>query len=93
MQYGKYQYLIFHVKPWANPDEKIPEVTGTATNGGTVSATSATVKEPECIVTVKNKKGITVTTYHVKFDFDIPNDPPVMEQITINGKTYPIEAT
>ena len=57
MQYGKYQYLIFHVKPWANPDEKIPEVTGTATNGGTVSATSATVKEPECIVTVKNKKG------------------------------------
>lgn len=93
MQYGKYQYLIFHVKPWANPDEKIPEVKGTATNGGTVSATSATVKEPECIVTVKNKKGITVTTYHVKFDFDIPNDPPVMEQITINGKTYPINAT
>lgn len=93
MQYGKYQYLIFHVKPWAYTDEKIPEVKGTATNGGTVSATSATVKEPECIVTVKNKIGITVTTYHVKFDFDIPNDPPVMEQITINGKTYPINAT
>ena len=93
MQYGKYQYLIFHVKPWANPDEKIPEVTGIATNGGTVSATSATVKEPECIVTVKNKIGITVTTYHVKFEFDIPNDEPVMEQVTINGKTYPIEAT
>lgn len=93
MQYGKYQYLIFHVKPWANPDEKIPEVTGIATNGGTVSATSATVKEPECIVTVKNKKGITITTYHVKFEFDIPNDEPVMEQVTINGKTYPIEAT
>lgn len=93
MQYGKYQYLIFHVKPWAYTDEKIPGVTGTATNGGTVSATSATVKEPECIVTVKNKIGITVTTYHVKFDFDIPNDPPVMEQITINGKTYPINAT
>ncbi len=93
MQYGKYQYLIFHVKPWESPDEKIPEVRGTATNGGTVSATSATVKEPECIVTVKNKIGITVTTYHVKFDFDIPNDEPVMEQVTINGKTYPIEAT
>ena len=93
MQYGKYQYLIFHVKPWANPDEKILGVTGTATNGGTVSATSATVKEPECIVTVKNKIGITVTTYHVKFEFDIPNDEPVMEQVTINDKTYPIEAT
>lgn len=92
-QYGKYQYLIFHVKPWENPDEKIPEVTGTATNEGTVSATSATVKEPECIVTVKNKIGITVTTYHVKFEFDIPNDEPVMEQVTINGKTYPVEAT
>ena len=93
MQYGKYQYLIFHVKPWENSDEKIPVVTGTATNGGTVSATSATVKEPECIVTVKNKIGITVTTYHVKFEFDIPNDEPVMEQVTINDKTYPIEAT
>lgn len=93
MQYGKYQYLIFHVKPWAYTDEKIPEVKGTATNGGTVSATSATVKEPECIVTVKNKIGITVTTYHVKFNFDIPDDEPVMEQVTINGKIYPINAT
>lgn len=92
-QYGTHQYVSFTVNPWKNADEKIPEVTGTATNGGTVSATSATVKEPECIVTVKNKIGITVTTYHVKFEFDIPNDEPVMEQVTINGKTYPIEAT
>lgn len=92
-QYGTHQYVSFTVNPWKNADEKIPEVTGTATNGGTVSATSATVKEPECIVTVKNKIGITVTTYHVKFEFDSPNDEPVMEQVTINGKTYPIEAT
>ena len=92
-QYGTHQYVSFTVNPWKNADEKIPEVTGTATNGGTVSATSATVKEPECIVTVKNKIGITVTTYHVKFEFDIPNDEPVMEQVTINDKTYPIEAT
>ena len=92
-QYGTHQYVSFTVNPWKNADEKIPEVTGTATNGGTVSATSATVKEPECIVTVKNKIGITVTTYHVKFEFDIPNDEPVMEQVTINGKTYPVEAT
>ena len=92
-QYGTHQYVSFTVNPWKNADEKIPVVTGTATNEGTVSATSATVKEPECIVTVKNKIGITVTTYHVKFEFDIPNDEPVMEQVTINDKTYPIEAT
>ena len=91
MQYGTHQYVSFTVNPWKNSDEKIPEVTGTATNGGTVSATSATVKDPECIVTVKNKKGITVTTYHVKFEFGIPDDAPVMEQITINGTIYPIK--
>ena len=92
-QYGTHQYVSFTVNPWKNADEKIPEVTGTATNGGTVSVTSATVNDPECIVTVKNKNGITVTTYPVKFDFGIPDDEPVMELITINGKTYLINAT
>lgn len=85
--------ITFTVAPWKNADEEIPEVTGTATNGGTVSVTSATVKNPECIVTVKNKNGITVATYPVKFDFKKPDDAPVMTQVTINGKIYPINAT
>ena len=85
--------ITFTVAPWKNADEKIPEVTGTATNGGTVSITSATVTNPECIVTVKNKNGITVATYPVKFDFKKPDDAPVMTQVTIKDKTYPIDAT
>lgn len=92
-QYGESQCITFTVAPWKNDDEKIPVVTGTATNGGTVSVTSATVTNPECIVTVKNKNGITVITYPVKFEFKVPADAPVMTQVTINGKTYPIEAT
>lgn len=90
-QYGKYKCITFTVAPWKNADEKIPEVTGTATNGATVSITSATVTNPECIVTVKNKNGITVATYPVKFDFNTPSDAPVMTQVTINDKTYPID--
>ena len=82
--------ITFTVAPWKNDDEKIPDVTGTATNGGTVSVTSATVTNPECIVTVKNQNGITVATYPVKFDFKTPDDAPVMTQVTINDKTYPI---
>lgn len=92
-QYESMGEITFTVAPWKNADEEIPEVTGTATNGGTVSVTSATVKNPECIVTVKNKNGITVATYPVKFDFKKPDDAPVMTQVTINGTTYPINAT
>lgn len=90
-QYGKYKCITFTVAPWENDDEKIPEVTGTATNGGTVSVTSATVTNPECIVTVKNQNGITVITYPVKFEFKVPANDPVMTQVTINDKIYPID--
>ena len=91
--YGEKECITFTIAPWENDDEKIPVVTGTATNGGTVSVTSATVTNPECIVTVKNKNGITVITYPVKFEFKVPADNPVMTQVTINDKTYPIDAT
>ena len=91
--YGEKECITFIVAPWENAEEKIPEVTGTATDEGTVSVTSATVTNPECIVTVKNKNGITVITYPVKFEFKVPADAPVMTQVTINGVTYPIDAT
>lgn len=84
----KYGYLTFNASPWKN-DEKMPDITGTATQGGTVEATEATVLTKECIVTVKNKNGVTVETYPVKFEFDgEPKDYPLCESITINGKTY-----
>lgn len=81
-------YLTFYASPWEN-DEKMPVITGTATLEGTVEATKATVLSKECVVTVKNKNGVTVETYPVKFEFDgKPKDYPLCESITINGKTY-----
>lgn len=85
---GKNGYLTFYASPWEN-DEKMPVIKGTATQDGTVEATEATVLTKECIVTVKNKNGVTVETYPVKFEFDgKPKDYPKCESITINGKTY-----
>lgn len=85
---GKNGYLTFYASPWEN-DEKMPVITGTATQKGTVEATEATVLTKECVVTVKNKNGVTVETYPVKFEFDgKPKDYPLCESITINGKTY-----
>lgn len=85
---GKNGYLTFYASPWENY-EKMPVIKGTATQDGTVEATEATVLTKECIVTVKNKNGVTVETYPVKFEFDgKPKDYPKCESITINGKTY-----
>ena len=85
---GKKGHLTFKASPWEN-DEKMPTITGTATQGGTVEATEATVLTKECIVTVKNKNGVTVETYPVKFEFNgEPKDYPLCKSITINGMTY-----
>lgn len=84
---GKNGYLTFYASPWEN-DEKMPVITGTATQDGRVEATEATVLTKECVVTVKNKNGVTLETYPVKFIFNTPKDYPLCESITINGKTY-----
>lgn len=84
---GKNGYLTFYASPWEN-DEKMPVITGTATQDGTVEATEATVLTKKCVVTVKNKNGVTLETYPVKFIFNTPRDYPLCESITINGKTY-----
>ena len=85
---GKNGYLTFYASPWEN-DEKMPVITGTATQEGRVEATEATVLTKECVVTVKNKNGVTLETYQVKFEFDgKPKDYPLCKSITINGKTY-----
>ena len=84
---GKNGYLTFYASPWEN-DEKMPVITGTATQEGKVEATEATVLTKECVVTVKNKNGVTLETYPVKFIFNKPTNYPLCESITINGKTY-----
>ena len=84
---GKNGNLTFYASPWEN-DEKMPVITGTATQEGKVEATEATVLTKECVVTVKNKNGVTLETYPVKFIFNKPTNYPLCESITINGKTY-----
>lgn len=86
-QIGRYGYISFHVSPWEN-GEKIPAITGTATQDGKVETTEATLLTKECIVTLKNKKDVIVETYPVKFEFNHPTDNPVCESVTINGNTY-----
>ena len=85
-------YKITGITPWKNLDksgnEQMPSITGTATQGGKVEATQATLLNPECVIKVKNKAGVTVATHTVKFEFATPEDGPKFEQITVNGTTY-----
>lgn len=75
------------IDPWKN-NEKMPDVTGTATQEGKVEATKATILTKECAVTVKNKAGVTIATYPVKFEFATPTDAPTLDSIIVNNVTY-----
>ena len=83
-------YITFTIRPWEN-GETMPKLTGTATEGGSVEVTTATLTNPECEVKVKTKSGVDVETYPVKFKFEDPDDTPVIESVTINDTTYPVE--
>ena len=80
-------YVSFTVSPWLANDV-IPDVTGTATNGGNVTVTKGTVFTPEAVATVHTSGGVTVETYQIKFDFATPDDYPVFERIVVNGTAY-----
>lgn len=80
-------HVTFNVSPWS-ADDIIPPVTGTATMGGYVTATSATVLLPEAVVTVHTAAGVTVKSYPVTFKFTEPEDFPTVEKIIVNGTTY-----
>ena len=83
-------YITFTIRPWEN-GETMPKLTGTASEGGSVEVTTATLTNPECEVKVKTKSGVDVETYPVKFKFEDPDDTPVIESVTINDTTYPVE--
>lgn len=81
-------HITFTVSPWKN-DEKMPTVSGTATEGGTVTATTATLTTKKCIATVRTAAGIIVETYPIEFEFATPeegNDPQYVS-IDVNGQT------
>ena len=80
-------HVTFTVAPW-DTNETIPEVTGTATEGGTVTATRATIFTKACVATVKTKSGIVVKTYPIEFKFGTPTDYPKFVKININGTEY-----
>ena len=81
-------HVTFTVSPWKN-DEKMPAVSGTATEGGTVTTTTATLTTKECIATVRTAAGIIVETYPIQFEFATPEegDNPQYVSIDVNGQT------
>ena len=88
MMSGTDKCVTFTVSPWNNDNNTIPEVTGKATENGSVTVTKATVLSPECVATVKTQSGIVVETYPIKFKFDTPTDAPTLNEMTVNGTTY-----
>lgn len=80
-------HVSFTVEPWKT-NETIPEVTGKATEGGTVTATKATVLTRACVATVKTKSGIVVETYPIEFLFGTPTTYPKFVKINVNGTDY-----
>ena len=81
-------HITFTASPWQNDKEEMPKVTGTATNGGTVTATEATIFTKACAVTVRNANGVIVKTYPVEFEIEEPTDYPVFQELIVNGKSY-----
>ena len=88
-QIAKNKHVTFHVSPW-ELNERIPDVSGIATNGGKVVATKATIETKECVATVHTASDVITETYPIVFEFNTPeegNDPKV-EKININGVDY-----
>ena len=81
-------YITFTISPWKN-DDKMPSVSGTATEGGTVTATNATLTSKACIATIRTAAGIIVETYPIHFEFETPEegDDPQFVSVEVNGQT------
>lgn len=88
-QIAKNKHVTFHVSPWELNDQ-IPDVSGTATNGGKVVATKATIETKECVATVHTASDVITETYPIVFEFNIPEEGnnPEFKKININGVDY-----
>lgn len=87
-QMNQVGYVSFTISPWKN-DDKMPSVSGTATEGGTVTATNATLTSKACIATIRTAAGIIVETYPIHFKFETPEegDDPQFVSVEVNGQT------
>lgn len=88
-QIANNKHVTFHVSPW-ELNEQIPDVSGTATNGGKVVATKATIETKECVATVHTASDVITETYPIVFEFNTPEEGnnPKFEKININGVDY-----
>lgn len=88
-QIAKNKHVTFRVSPWELNDQ-IPDVSGTATNGGKVVATKATIETKECVATVHTASDVITETYPIVFEFNTPEEGnnPKVEKININGVDY-----
>lgn len=88
-QIAKNKHVTFHVSPWELNDQ-IPDVSGTATNGGKVVTTKATIETKECVATVHTASDVITETYPIVFEFNIPEEGnnPEFKKININGVDY-----
>lgn len=88
-QIAKNKHVTFHVSPW-ELNNQIPDVSGTATNGGKVVTTKATIETKECVATVHTASDVITETYPIVFEFNIPEEGnnPKFEKININGVDY-----
>lgn len=88
-QIAKNKHVTFLVSPW-KLNEQIPDVSGTATNGGKVVATKATIETKECVATVHTASDVITETYPIVFEFNTPEEGnnPKVEKININGVDY-----
>lgn len=88
-QIANNKHVTFHVSPWELNDQ-IPDVSGTATNGGKVVATKATIETKECVATVRSASDVITETYPIVFEFNTPEEgnDPKFEKININGVDY-----
>lgn len=88
-QIANNKHVTFHVSPW-ELNEQIPDVSGTATNGGKVVATKATIETKECVATVHTASDVITETYPIVFEFNTPEEGnnPKVEKININGVDY-----
>ena len=88
-QIAKNKHVTFRVSPWEQNDQ-IPDVSGTATNGGKVVATKATIETKECVATVHTASDVITETYPIVFEFNTPEEGnyPEFKKININGVDY-----
>ena len=88
-QIAKNKHVTFHVSPWELNDQ-IPDVSGTATNGGKVVATKATIETKECVATVRSASDVITETIPIVFEFNTPEEGnnPEFKKININGVDY-----